>query len=81
MLTFKVHEGRYLIQNANGQVVGRTSKSFSLDIEVEECEVAAVLVRNSDRCEEPYRALHRSQEWELVVPKIAGRVVKANARA
>lgn len=75
MLSFKAHEDRYLIQDANGQVIGRTAKSFSLDLEIEECEVAAVLVRYSDRCEESFRAFHRSQEWELIVPRIAGRVV------
>ena len=75
MLSFKAHEDRYLIQDANGQVIGRTAKSFSLDLEIEECEVAAVLVRYSDRCEESFRAFHRSQEWELIVPRVAGRVV------
>jgi len=75
MLSFKAHEDRYLIQDANGHVIGRTAKSFSLDLEIEECEVAAVLVRHSDRCEESFRAYHRSQEWELIVPRIAGRVV------
>jgi ATP-dependent DNA helicase RecQ len=80
-LAFKAHEGRYLIQDADGQVVGRTAKSFNLDLEIEDCEVAAVLVRHSDRCEEAFRAHHRSQEWELIVPRIAGRVVKSGAKA
>jgi ATP-dependent DNA helicase RecQ len=80
-LAFKAHEGRYLIQDADGRVVGRTAKSFNLDLEVEDCEVAAVLVRHSDWCEETFRAHHRSQKWELIVPRIAGRVVTSSAKA
>ncbi|MFJ2458015.1 RecQ family ATP-dependent DNA helicase [Pseudomonas neuropathica] len=80
-LAFKAHEGRYLIQDSNGRVVGRTAKSFNLDLEVEDCEVAAVLVRHSDRCEETFRANHRTKKWELIVPRIAGRFVTNNAGA
>lgn len=75
-LSLRAHQGGYLIENASGQVVGRTAKSFRLGLEIEACEVAAVLVRHSDRCEESFRAFHRSQKWELIVPRIAGRVVR-----
>jgi ATP-dependent DNA helicase RecQ len=80
-LAFKAHEGRYLIQDSNGRVVGRTAKSFNLDLEVEDCEVAAILERHSDGCEEAFRAHHRTQKWELIVPRIAGRVVTSSAKA
>ena len=72
--------GRYLIQNADGEVVGRTAKAFMLDLEVDECEVAAVLVRQSDWCEEAFRKFHRSEKWELVVPRIAGRVLARSTK-
>lgn len=74
-LVFKREEDRYIIQDGQGRPVGRTAKSFSLDMDIEDCEVAAVLVRRSDRCEEAFRAYHRSEQWELVVPRIAGRVL------
>lgn len=80
-LTLKAHDGKYLIQDANGRDVGRTANSFNLDLEVESCEVTAVLVRHSDRCEETFRARHRSQKWEVIVPRIVGRVVMSSAKA
>lgn len=74
-LVFKREEDRYIIQDGQGRPFGRTAKSFSLDMDIEDCEVAAVLVRRSDRCEEAFRAYHRSEQWELVVPRISGRVL------
>ena len=71
-LTLQAQDERYLILDTKGQVVGRTAKSFKLDLEVEYCEVAAILVRRSDRCEEQYRAWHKSEQWELVVPRVVG---------
>lgn len=71
-LTLKAQEDRYLILDTNNQVVGRTAKSFKLDLDVEHCEVAAILVRHTDRCEEQYRAWHKSEAWELVVPLLTG---------
>jgi len=79
-LTFKAYEGRYLIQNADGDVVGRTAKSFKLELEIEECEVAAVLVRQTDWCEEAFRQYHHSEKWELLVPRIAGRVLTRSTK-
>jgi ATP-dependent DNA helicase RecQ len=79
-LNFKAHEGRYLIQNADGDVVGRSAKSFKLDLEIEECEVAAVLVRQTDWCEEAFRQYHHSEKWELLVPRIAGRVLARSTK-
>ncbi|PRA49481.1 helicase [Pseudomonas sp. MYb115] len=79
-LSLVAHEGRYLIQDAQGRVVGRTAKSFNLELEVEACEVAAVLVRHSDRCEEAFRTWHRTQVWELIVPRVAGRIVLGSGK-
>jgi ATP-dependent DNA helicase RecQ len=78
-LVFKAYEGRYQILDSDGQLIGRTAKSFQLELEVEDCEVAAVLVRHSDWCEETFRAHHRSAMWELVVPRITGRAVMRSA--
>ncbi|HDQ4105115.1 TPA: RecQ family ATP-dependent DNA helicase [Pseudomonas aeruginosa] len=71
-LTLQAHDERYLILDANGQVVGRTAKSFKLALEVEYCEVAAIVVRRSDLCEQQYREWHRSEQWEFVVPRVVG---------
>ena len=79
-LSLVAHEGRYFIQDAQGLVVGRTAKSFNLELEVEACEVAAVLVRHSDRCEEAFRTWHRTQVWELIVPRVIGRVVLGSGK-
>jgi len=79
-LAFKADDGRYLIQNADGDVVGRTAKSFKLELEIEDCEVAAVLVRQTDWCEEAFRQYHHSEKWELLVPRIAGRVLTRSTK-
>ena len=79
-LAFKAHDGRYLILNADGDVVGRTAKSFKLELEIEDCEVAAVLVRQTDWCEEAFRQYHHSEKWELLVPRIAGRMLTRSAK-
>lgn len=80
-LSLKADEGRYLILNADGDVVGRTAKSFKLELEIEDCEVAAVLVRQTDWCEEAFRQYHHSEKWELLVPRIAGRVLTRSAKS
>ncbi|MDV6921243.1 RecQ family ATP-dependent DNA helicase, partial [Pseudomonas aeruginosa] len=69
-LQLKPSDGRYLILNDNGEVVGRTAKSFHLSLECESCRVAAVLGRRSDSCEESYQVTHRIDQWELVVPQL-----------
>ncbi|MNG39597.1 hypothetical protein D3C84_1277490 [compost metagenome] len=61
-----------MMLDAKGQVVGRTAKSFRLELDVEHCEVAAILVRRSERCEEQYRAWHKCEQWELVIPRVVG---------
>lgn len=73
-LTIQPQDDRYLILDAHDRIVGRTAKSFELDLCVEHCEVAAILVRHTDRCDEQYRAWHKCEQWELVVPRIAGSV-------
>ena len=69
-----------LMAHADGDVVGRTAKSFKLELEIEECEVAAVLVRQTDWCEEAFRQFHHSEKWELLVPRIAGRVLTRSTK-
>ncbi|WP_425316070.1 RecQ family ATP-dependent DNA helicase [Stutzerimonas chloritidismutans] len=68
LLTIQPQDDRFLILDAHDRIVGRTAKSFELDLDVEHCEVAAILVRHTDRCDEQYRAWHKCEQWELVVP-------------
>ena len=68
LLTIQPQDDRFLILDAHDRIVGRTAKSFELDLCVEHCEVAAILVRHTDRCDEQYRAWHKCEQWELVVP-------------
>jgi ATP-dependent DNA helicase RecQ len=63
---------RYVILDDQGRVVGRTSQSFRLDLEVEQCEVAGVVVRFLEDSEEQYRSLQRCERWEIVVPRLCG---------
>lgn len=63
---------RYLVRDGQGRVVGRTSQSFKLDLEVERCEVVVVVVRFLDDSEEQYRSLQKCQRWEIIVPRLCG---------
>jgi len=63
---------RYLLRDGQGRVVGRTSQFFKLDLEVERCEVAGVVVRFLEDSEEQYRSLQRCERWEIVVPRLCG---------
>jgi ATP-dependent DNA helicase RecQ len=65
-------EDRYLIQDSQGQTLGRTAKAFKLPLEAERCEVSGILVRQSAHCDEQYRAWHKCAQWELVVPRVVG---------
>ncbi|HDY5065718.1 TPA: hypothetical protein RQ636_005879, partial [Pseudomonas aeruginosa] len=61
---------RYLIWDGQGRAVGRTSQSFKLDLEVERCEVAGVVVRFLEDSEEQYRSLQKCERWEIIVPRL-----------
>lgn len=64
---------RYVIMTPQGQIVARTAKAFKLALDAERCEVAGIVVRHSEYCEESYRAFHKCDRWEVVVPRIIGR--------
>ncbi|MGV8671246.1 ATP-binding domain-containing protein, partial [Pseudomonas aeruginosa] len=63
---------RYLVRDGQGRVVGRTSQSFKLDLEVDRCEVAGVVVRFLEDSEEQYQSLQKCERWEIVVPRLCG---------
>lgn len=61
-----------MILDDHGRVVGRTSQSFKLNLEVERCEAAGVVVRFLDDSDEQYRSRQKCDRWEVVVPRICG---------
>ena len=63
---------RYLIRDASGQIVGRTSRSFQLEIEPVSSHVAGVVTRLSDDTDPAYLATIRCPQWELIVPQVKG---------
>jgi len=73
--TLSMHlEGyHYAIRDRSGQMVGRTSKAFELEIEAEVCEVAGIVTRFAEDTDSAYRASIKSEEWEIVVPRLKGR--------
>ncbi|MGY4493577.1 RecQ family ATP-dependent DNA helicase [Pseudomonas sp. TE3610] len=75
-LALQPKDDRYLIVTPQGVTVGCTSKSFTLNLRVERCEVAGIMVRHSDYCEESYRASHKCSQWEVLVPRIIGRPLR-----
>lgn len=71
-LTLKEEAGRYQLLDRQGNVVGRTAKSFQPQIGFDQCEVAAVMVRFTEDSEEQYRDLNKCERWEVVVPRGLG---------
>ena len=71
-LTLKEEAGRYQLLDRQGNVVGRTAKSFQPQIGFAHCEVAVVIVRFAEDSEEQYRDLNKCERWEVVVPRGRG---------
>lgn len=71
-LTLKEEAGRYQLLDRQGNVVGRTAKSFQPQIGFDQCEVATVMVRFTEDGEEQYRDLNKCERWEVVVPRGRG---------
>ncbi|MDH4562298.1 RecQ family ATP-dependent DNA helicase [Pseudomonas sp. BN411] len=71
-LTLKEEAGRYQLLDRQGNLVGRTAKSFRPQIAFDRCEVAAVMVRFAEDGEEQYRDLNKCERWEVVVPRGRG---------
>lgn len=54
---------------------GLTTKAgvgFTLRLLIDQCEVAAVMVRFTEDSEEQYRDLNKCERWEVVVPRGRG---------
>ncbi len=64
---------RHLLLDGRGRCVGRTSRAFHLDLEIEHCEVAGILTRYAEDGEEQFRDGLRCAQWEIVVPRLRGR--------
>ncbi len=71
-LTLKEEAGRYQLLDRQGNVVGRTAKSFQPQIGFDQCEVAAVMVRFAEDGEKQYRDLNKCERWEVIVPRGRG---------
>ncbi|MCF1183586.1 RecQ family ATP-dependent DNA helicase [Marichromatium gracile] len=64
---------RYLLRRADGQVVGRTARAFRLGLVDPVCEVVAIIRREAEDSEPPFRSKLRCTRWEVVVPRLIGR--------
>ena len=69
-LHWREDNDRYLLLDAQGNVVGRTSASFRLDGRLEVSIVSAVVVRYAEDSEEQYRHPSKTTRWEVIVPKV-----------
>ncbi len=68
-LYWQEDNNRYLLLDAQGNVVGRTAASFEMDGQIESSTVSAVVVRYAEDSEE-FRERMKSKRWEVVVPKV-----------
>lgn len=69
-LYWKQSNGRYLLLDAQGNVVGKTAESFRLDGEIEASVVGTIVVRYAEDSDERYRHQCKTNRWEVVVPKV-----------
>lgn len=69
---------RYAIHSLSGEVIGRTSKSFKLEIVPEECEAAGVVTRYAEDTDPAYRDSVKCEQWEIVVPRLKGRAPRTD---
>jgi ATP-dependent DNA helicase RecQ len=68
-----MHNGeRYLFQDAQGRVVGRTAKNFKADIEIDQCHVEGIIARYADEADPQFRPSLKMDIWEVIIPKISG---------
>nr|WP_277754417.1 RecQ family ATP-dependent DNA helicase [Rosenbergiella collisarenosi] len=72
ILTLQQEGERYHLLDKNGCTVGRTARSFRPRINIEHCEVAAVLVRFASDSEEQFRHMNKCDRWEVIVPRVKG---------
>lgn len=72
-LTLHAEGEVYTLRNLNGQTVGRSSRSFQLELEPHHCEVGGILTRVKGDTDPAYRAMVRCEQWEVVVPRLTGR--------
>ena len=72
-LNLQVEDERLVIRNRDGQVVGRTSRSFRLEVEPDTCEVGGIVTRFRGDTDPDYLATIKCEQWELVMPRLKGR--------
>ncbi|TVT56600.1 MAG: RecQ family ATP-dependent DNA helicase [Azoarcus sp. PHD] len=70
-LEFEKDGERYAIKS-NGHILGRTSKSFQLELDEPVCEVAGIVTRFAEDNEKGFQGSTKCARWEIVVPRIKG---------
>ena len=76
-LHWREENGRYLLLDAQGNLVGRTSAAFRLAGRLKTSSVDAIVIRYLEDSEEPYRQYCKTNRWEIVVPKVVVEVVQS----
>jgi ATP-dependent DNA helicase RecQ len=69
---------RYLIRDSQDCTIGRTAKAFCLNLQIDTCEVAAIITRFAEDAHEKYRSWLKCDRWEIVVPRVSGRPYGGN---
>lgn len=71
-LTLKHDGDRFLLQDSQGRVVGRTAKSFAPDIVVDQCYVEGIVARYAEEGDPQFHASLKMDSWEVVIPRVSG---------
>jgi ATP-dependent DNA helicase RecQ len=66
-------QNRYLISTVSGDIIGRTSASYRLELDDITASVAGIVVRFSSDMERQSVGKPLCRRWEVVVPQIKGR--------
>ncbi|MCL2021849.1 MAG: RecQ family ATP-dependent DNA helicase [Betaproteobacteria bacterium] len=78
-LSFTPDGDRYAIRSLSGEILGRTSRSFNLEIVPEECQTAGIITRYAEDTDQAYRELVKREQWEIVVPRLRGKHLQNHA--
>lgn len=67
-------QGRYLLTDAEGNIVGRMAASFKPNIKDAQCSVAGVVVRyrRDGNHDKQFAGRLKCDKWEVVVPRMIG---------
>lgn len=71
-LSLRQEGDRYIILDQIGRAVGRTSRAFKPQVQLENCCVDTIEARYTLDADEQFRPQMKVESWEVVIPRVSG---------